>query len=130
MTMCGYIAAEFEIIQKDLINLIDDQNFPKLAANQIYSKEQNQKIFRMLSKIIARHSQLIQLNRRVSELFAPNITIHFLTSALHMGLISVSLMMATNELETFKSIFYIFIDLAQLFIFCYGGTLVIESVSI
>ena len=127
LTFCGYISAQYDTVQQDILDLLKDHGLLELQSTRIFDENANDKILIRLTEIIKKHSKIIELNKSVSKVFGPNVVVHFLTAALNIGLISLSMMLAT-PFELAIYIFYLGFALSQLYIYCYGGTLIIESV--
>ena len=122
ITLCVYIAAQFNIIHEEILNLNNHLNFKKCT------KTECDVLRKQISRIIQRHADTINMSNDVSELFILVVVVHFLTAALSIGLIVTNLTMFATPPEIVLYSFYILVDLTQLYIYCYGGTFIMESV--
>lgn len=129
LTFCGYIAAQYEIIQMDFKKLIELHiTRPNSSSKDMCDQIQHKKVLEALIEIVKKHNRTIELNKKCSQMFALNILFHFIIAAAHMGAIGVSMMYTKDKVEIAIYVFFIGMDLTQLYIYCYGGTLIIVNV--
>ena len=131
ITLCVYIGAQFMIIQQNLLDLNNSDVLRKTFSDATkYNKHECDKMLLQLSRLIQRHVDTIHLNNDVSELFEIIVLLQFLTAAVSIGLAACLLTMSTAVMDAFLYSSHVFVFLTQLYIYCYAGSFVMNSVRI
>lgn len=127
LTFCGYISAQYGIVESDIRTLRKEGKVK--ITSLITTGQENDKILLVLAEIVEKHNRVISLNNEFSKIFEINIIVQFIISAVHMAALGAAFLFADNFSEASIFLAFITADLIQLFIYCYGGSLIIESVS-
>ena len=125
LTFCGYVSAQFKTVETD-IHTIAKKAKPK--TTYITTRQENDDILLALAAVVNKHNRVISLNDEFSKIFEINIIIQLIVSAAHIAALGVAFLFAENFTEASIYLTFILADLIKLFIYCYGGTLIIDSV--
>lgn len=126
MGICLHISAEFHSISTQLekIGIDIDEKAPTF---NMLSKNESNKTYKKLIKLIDKHNLTIELSDTARTLAQEMIFAHFLTSAMVICMNGVNLIIAPGAAKLIY-VNYIMTGLIQAFVFCYGGDALQESV--
>ncbi|XP_073821566.1 odorant receptor 22c [Musca autumnalis] len=116
------ICSIFKCIQNDIRSA-----FEKLKNSEHATEEQNHRIRQKLYAIVKRHNTIIDLCADFTRTFTVIILLHFMSAAVVVCSSLLDLMLNSKSLGLFIYIFYNIAALAQLVVYCIGGTYVTES---
>ncbi|XP_061387525.1 odorant receptor 22c [Musca vetustissima] len=117
-----FICSIFKIIQRDV-----HSTFEELKECEHATEEQNHRIRQKLNAIVERHNTIIDLSADFTASFTVIIMLHFMSAAIVVCSSILDLMLNTNSVGLFIYISYNIAALAQLFVYCVGGTFVSDS---
>ncbi|XP_055854115.1 odorant receptor 24a-like [Episyrphus balteatus] len=123
ISFCLYSAALLKILQRDMRLTFEKYHTSTLT---LLDDEDNRKCFDEVGRIVRRHNEIIDLVRRFSQLFMWITLAHFVTSSIVIGASIIEALLYPG----FRALVCISYTLAvscELFIFCYGGSAVIEN---
>lgn len=91
-----------------------------------FSPEQNDRLFAKLQEIIKEHDRLIGVCKRMSRSMAPNVLLHYVTSAVITCICCLMILLAEGPA---KIIFinYIIASTTQVFVYSIGGNMLEDS---
>lgn len=150
--ICAHLSSEFAIIGSRIEELIEEEisehktngatdtfdaihaRFSSVIFTETHessgnlTREQNDRVYRKLQKIVIEHGRIIALCKILSQCLSHNVLIHYITSALVTCICCLMIMLAEGAA---KLIFvnYIVASTTQVFVYSYGGTL-LEDASI
>ncbi|XP_061396275.1 odorant receptor 24a [Musca vetustissima] len=120
---CFYFSTLLKALQQDLVDVLtitddhDTKNHPRRSESQICSS---------LANIISRHNEIADLTIKLSKIMVEITLCHFITSSVIIGTSVIDLLLVSG----YGSIVYIVYTcavLSEIFLYCLGGTAVIES---
>lgn len=91
-----------------------------------FTKEQNDVLYLKLTEIVEKHNFLIDMCESMSKYFAPNVLIHYLSSALVTCICCLMILLAEGA-EKLIFLNYIVASTTQVFVYSLGGTILVDS---
>jgi odorant receptor len=119
--MCAHISSQFEIIGSQISTLIEDHEHIER-----FSREQNKILYQKLKEIVKDHQKAIGMCNKMSQCFSVNVLMHIVSSAF-ITCIGCLMIMLAEGVDKLIFLSYIAASTCQIFIYCFGGTLLIES---
>ncbi|CAO1405802.1 unnamed protein product [Diamesa serratosioi] len=123
--LCLHIAGQFDIIRSRLDTLIEVE-IESHESQHKFTKEQNDVLYLKLTEIIEKHNFLIEMCESMSKYLAPNVLIHYLSSALVTCICCLMILLAEGA-EKLIFINYIVASTTQVFVYSLGGTILVDS---
>jgi hypothetical protein len=93
---------------------------------QCFNREQNELLYEKLKEIVEKHEKAIEMCRKMSQCLSFNIFIHLLSGALVTCICALMILLAEGA-EKLIFVNYIVASTCQIFVYCYGGELLVDS---
>jgi 7tm Odorant receptor len=116
---CLYIAAQFQIVEQKIINLVND-------TKSVASHEENRKIKVKLIDIVRHHNQCMELTEKLSQIYEFIVFNDFTSASIVMGLCSVNIIM-TKGMDKLVFVSYLVAAGIEVFGFCKNGSTLTDS---
>uniref|UniRef100_A0A1I8PVY4 Odorant receptor n=1 Tax=Stomoxys calcitrans TaxID=35570 RepID=A0A1I8PVY4_STOCA len=120
---CFYISTLLKALQQDLVEILEDIEVKSRNQNNISESE----ICCALSSIIERHNEIASLVERLSSIMVEITLCHFITSSLIIGTSVVDFLLFAGGIGSIVYVVYTCAVLTEIFLYCLGGTAVMES---
>lgn len=91
-----------------------------------FTPRQNDRLHDELVEIVKEHNKVIELCQKMSRSLAPNVLIHFITSALITCICCLMIMLADGA-EKLIFVNYIVASTTQIFVYSFGGSLLVDA---
>lgn len=91
-----------------------------------FTPRQNERLYAELVEIAKEHSKVIELCQKMSRSLAPNVLIHFITSALITCICCLMIMLADGA-DKIIFVNYIIASTTQIFVYAFGGNLLVDA---
>ncbi|XP_005181476.1 odorant receptor 24a [Musca domestica] len=119
---CFYFSTLLKALQQDLTEVLG-----VIDETKKYRKLTESEKVMSLSKIIRRHNEIADLTMKLSSIMVEITLCHFITSSVIIGTSVIDLLLFAGGYGSIVYIVYTCAVLSEIFLYCLGGTAVIES---
>ncbi|XP_054084268.1 odorant receptor 24a [Zeugodacus cucurbitae] len=123
LCFCMYIGTLLKALQFDMKDLLSDVDSVTRKSTSEYEFRESLKL------IIARHNEIIDLVKRFSAVMSGVTLAHFVTSSVIIGTCVVDVLLFSDLSGIFVYSVHTMAVTSELFLYCLGGTVVIECSS-
>ncbi|XP_075152027.1 odorant receptor 24a [Haematobia irritans] len=119
---CFYLSTLLKALQEDLVEILED-----VKATTKHQDVNESDVCSSLARIIERHNEIADLAQKLSSIMVEITLCHFITSSLIIGTSVVDFLLFAGGYGSIVYVVYTCAVLTEIFLYCLGGTAVMES---
>jgi odorant receptor len=123
--MCAHMSSHFEIISSQIDSLVQLE-IEDHEQIERFSRGQNELLYDKLKNIVKDHEKAIKMCNKMSQCFSVNVLMHIVSSAF-ITCICCLMILLIKGAEKLVFVNYIAASTCQIFVYCYGGELLVAS---